>query len=359
MIDNKHKEAAQQIMHEAEVTRQHTRYKIPAKIEIDGKLYKLADWSLSGCAIEDLPQEYCENKKCIKARIIFNFDVFTTTVEDIEIDFICNKRSNNVGGRFHNLNAAQLAVFNQVITAYINGDIITQEDIIHAVTKQITYPKKVEKKLNRKKADFLLILIYFTIFVLVSFLLFVAYQRVFVVQTLNAYVDANLTAVRSPHPSYITFPKELEQGMEVNKKDIIAVAHFVGGGTQSIHSPVDGIFYKKAVLSNDFRNTAEPICLVLPKESKSYIVAHLSHELLKKVSLGDVATVRLGDDRVIKAKVTQMIPAQTVTVEHSKIVANIYNQARVYDTLILEPMQELDISYINSSVFVTIDTLLQ
>jgi len=359
MINKENKQAARQIVHEAEITRQHTRYKIPAKIEIEGKLYTLQDWSLSGCAIENLPQEYCQNKKSYQAKIIFNFDDFVTMVEHINIDFICKRNSSNVGGRFHNLNPAQLAILNQIITAYVSGDIITQGDIIHAVTKQITYPKKIEKKVNKKKADFLLIVIYLVIIALVSFLSFVAYQRTFVVQTLNAYIDANLISLKTPHPSYITFPKPLHEGKKVKVGDTIAIAHFIGGGTQRIISSVDGKIYSINALNNEFKNTAEPICTILEKNSKSYIVTHLNHKNIQKISLGNIAKVRLADNTIIKAKVTKILPAQSVIIKHTKTIANIYTQARDYDTVILQPLEKIDTQYINSSVFVTIDTFLQ
>ena len=350
-------------MHEAEITRQHARYKIPAKIEIDGKEYKLIDWSVSGCAIENLPQKYCENNICRKAKVIFKFDDFITIVDNISLDFICKQRpgveAKMIGARFQNLNGAQLAIFNQIITAYLNGDILTEDDIIHAVTKQITYPKKIEKKVDRKKTDKLLILIYFTIFTLVSFLLFVAYQRLFVVQTLNAYVDTNLTAIRSPYPSYIKLSDGLKEGDKVDINDTVALAYFIGGGIQPIHALVKGTVYKLNVLDKQFRNTAEPICMIVPEDATTFIVAHIEHKNFKKLSIGDWANVRLADASSIQAQIIDIKPAEVISSEHTKVLENIYNQARNYDTVILRPSKPLPNEFLNSAVFVTIDTLWQ
>ncbi len=359
MIKKQDKQLNGQIVHEAEITRQHTRYKIPAKIEIEGKLYNLQDWSLSGCAIENLPHEYCQNKKSYQAKIIFHFDDFITTVDKINIDFICKRNISNVGGRFHNLNPAQLAILNQIITAYLSGDIVTQGDIIHAVTKQITYPKKIEKKVNKKKTDFLLVVIYLILITLISFLSFIAYQRIFVVQTINAYIDANIISIRTPHPSYITFPKPLHKGDKIHSNTTIALAHFIGGGTQRIISPIKGTLYSIDVLNNGFRNTTEPICTIIAENTKRYIVAQIEHKNIKKITLGNIAKVRLCDNKTIQAKVKRILPAQSVITKHSKMIDNVSNQARDYDTIILQPLEKIDINYINSSAFVTIDTLLQ
>lgn len=363
MISTKNKEASQQIMHEAEITRQYARYKIPAKIEIDSVKYTLLDWSISGCAIEGLPQKYCDENICRNAKVIFKFDDFITIVDNVSLDFICSERKGSestiAGGRFQNLNAAQIAIFNQIITAYLSGDILTEDDILHAVTKQITYPKKIEKKIDRKKADKLLIVIYLTLFILVSFLLFVAYQRIFIVQTLNAYVDTNLTAIRSPYPSYIKFTQKLTKGDNVDVNETIALAYFVGGGVQAIHPPVQGTVYKVNVLDKQFRNTAEPICMIIPKNAKTYIVAHLDHKKFQKISLGDIAKVWLNNGQIIEAKITAIKPAESLSLGHAKVLANIYNQARSYDTIILEPLKALSADLLNTTVFVTIDTLLQ
>ena len=355
--------ASQQIVHEAEITRQHARYKIPAKIEIEGQTYKLLDWSLSGCAIEGIPPEYCDENKCRKAKIIFQFDDFITIVDKVDIDFICKQRSSSdekmVGGRFHNLNASQIAILNQIITAYLNDDILTEEDILHAVSKQITYPKKVEKKLDKKKADKLLILIYLTIFLLISFLLFVVYQRLFVVQTVNGYVDVNLTTVRTPYPSYINFTKPLHKDDVVDKNETLAIAYFIGGGVQPIRSATNGKVYTINVLNGQFRNTAEPILTVIPENTQPYIITHMEHIYFKKVSVGDVAKVRFPDGHTIKAEITSIRPAEAVDVKHTKVLENIYNQARNYDVVQLKPLEPVSFDLMNASVFVTIDTFLQ
>lgn len=355
--------AVNQIMHEAETTRQNARYRIPAKIEIDGKKYKVLDWSLSGCAIEDLPEELCQEKKCKQVKLIFTFDDFTTMIDNIDVDFICKERGDNeekmVGGRFHNLNPSQIAILNQIITAYLNDDILTQEDIIHAVSRQITYPKKVKKGLEKKKADKLLILIYTTVALLIAFLLFVAYQRLFVVQTVNGYVDVNLTTVRSPYPSYIHFTQPIKKSDKVDINDTLAVAYFIGGGVQPIHSAIKGTIYNVSVKNNQFRNTAEPILTVLPTDAQAYIVTHIEHKYFKKIHIGNVAKVRFANGKTLTAKITKIMPAEAIDLEHTKVLANIYNQARDYDVVILKPSEALDPSFLNTSVFVTIDTLFQ
>ena len=138
-IDNVEEKISSQIVHEAEITRQNTRYKIPAKMEIDGKIYKLRDWSLTGCSIIDLPKEYLNRHTT--GKMIFKFDQFETIIDNLKIECLY-KKENYIGCCFTNLTPQQISILNQIITAYVNGDIITQDDIITAVTKIQMYPKK-------------------------------------------------------------------------------------------------------------------------------------------------------------------------------------------------------------------------
>ncbi|BAF69303.1 PilZ domain-containing protein [Nitratiruptor sp. SB155-2] len=361
--ENKEK-LAKQIMHEAEVTRQFARYKIPAKVEIDGKIYVVDNWSLGGLAIKNAPKEFCQ-KPMRKGKMIFKYDTFETVVDNLNLEFICTgKRAEGdhyplLGAKFHNLEDYQISILNQIITAYINGDIITKEDILYAVTRQITYPKKEEKKLNKKRADKLLILIYTVIFLLLSFLGYIAYYRTFVVQTANAYVDGNITVIRAPFLSYIHFTKTLHRGDNIEINQTIAIARFIDGEMQPIISPLNGTVLKVNVLENEFRNTAEPVVTVLQKDTAPYIIAKMDHKFFKKVKVGYIAKVRTQDDQIFEAKVVKIEPAQPVDLEKAKILANIYNRPRDYDTLYLEPTEPIDISLINTTVYVTIDTFWQ
>ncbi|WP_187647474.1 hypothetical protein [Nitrosophilus labii] len=364
MNTEKKEKLAKQIMHEAEVTRQFARYRIPAKVEIDGKIYIVDNWSLGGLAIKNAPKEFCQ-KPSRKGKMIFKYDTFETVIDNLNLDFICTGKKPVgehyplLGAKFHNLEDYQISILNQIITAYINGDIITKEDILYAVTRQITYPKKEEKKLNRKRADKILILIYTVIFILLSFLGYIAYNRTFVVQTTNAFVDGNITVIRAPFLSYIHFTRDLQKGDNIDINETIAIARFIDGEMQPIVSPLSGTVLKVNVLENEFRNTAEPIITVLHKDTLPYIVAKMEHKFFKKVKVGYIADVRTQDEQVFQARIIKIEPAQPVDLEKAKILANIYNRPRDYDTLYLEPLKPLDISLINTTVFVTIDTFWQ
>jgi alginate biosynthesis protein Alg44 len=358
MKETKKTDKSPQIVHEAEITRQHARYKLPATLEIDGKKFELEDWSISGCAIKNLPDNIFD-KKFTTGKIIFKFDDFETVVDKLKLEFVIRKPDGSVGCRFTELTPQQLSILNQIIASFLAGDIVTQDDIIHAVTRTITYKKKEKPKVNKKKASLILIFIYFVVFILLMFLGYVVYKRVFVVQTANTYVDANLTVIRAPAPTYIYYPKKHFIGEKVKTGDMLLTSYLVAGGVQKIASPINGSIYKISALNGEFRNVAEPVLYLLPDNNASvYITAHVLHKNLIKLKIGDIATVVTPEQEKFYAKIIKIIPAHTVFQEKAKhLLENIYNQPRNYDTIILQTNHPL-YNLINKSLFVTIDTFL-
>ena len=353
---------AKQIVHESEITRQHARYKIPANIEIDGKEYKVDNWSLSGCAIIDLPEEYL-NKKFAIGKMIFKFDDFETAIDGLNIEFLRNDKYEDktiMRCRFTDIKPYQTAILNQIITAYIEGDIITQDDILQVVKRQITYPKKNPKSVDKKKGWSILLIIYFVIFVLVSFLLYVFYTRTFVVKSIIAYVDANVSVIRAPSPSYIKFLNPLHKGEEVNISEPLGAAKLIYGGIVVIKSPVRGKIFDTYIYNNEFRNVGEPILSILPYKAGYTIVSNFSNEQAAKLKIGYIASVTMPTGEKFKAKIIDIELPAPLKSQKSKPLINTYANSINYVKVVLKPLDYiLSPNLINVSVNVVVDTLRQ
>ncbi len=350
---------AKQIVHEAEITRQHARYKIPATIEIEGKKYKVYDWSVSGVGILDVPEEIY-NKKYVTAKMIFKFDDFETVLDNLKIEFISKRPDGVVGARFTELTPQQIAILNQIISAYLAGDIVTEDDIIHAVTRANFMEKKDNKpKVDKKKSILVLLLLWFFVIVLILFLFFVMYQRIYIVKSENAYFDANMTIIRAPSPSYIEFAKNFKVNEEVNTSEVLMYAHIMYGGVKVVKSPLNGTIYKIMIHNGDFRNVGEPVFAVLDKNYEIYIVANILHKDLSKIRIGDIAKVQLPNGDRFYARVSKIEFPYNVVEEHARPLENIYNQARNYDKVILKPINyKPSTNLISTSAVITIDTFL-
>ena len=360
MEDNK--KIAKQIKHEAEITRQHARYKIPATMIIDGKEYKLDNWSVSGCAIIDLPEEYLNNKFATGV-MKFKFDHFITEIDGLKLEFLRNDKIGEhtiMRCRFTDIKPDQVAILQQIIDAFLEGTIITEDDILHVVSHKITYPEKKVKEISRKKALSILILIYIVIFVLVLFLGYVFYNRTFIVKSVIGYVDANISIVRSPAPSYIEFIKTVKPGDDINASQPFAVAKMLNGGIRTLRSVVNGKVLDVYVKNHEFRDTGEPILSVIPKNVNIYIVAHVLSKKAEKLKIGDIATVTLPNGTEFKAKIIDIRYPAPISSEKSKGVTNTYVNSINYVKVILKPINfKLSPKQLNESVNVTIDTFRQ
>lgn len=353
-IKNEKEDLSPQIVHEAEITRQQARYHIPAKMEIDGKIYTLHDWSLTGCSVKDLPDEYMG--KFIKVKMIFKFDQFETIVDDLMIECL-HKNKSSIGCRFTSLTPQQFAILNQIINAYISGDIVTQDDIITAVTKVQMYPKKPKiDKIEVKKAKRILSLIFITILILLSFLFFVIYKKLFVVDSVNGYVDSNITVVRSPYPSYIKFEDNITEGARMKKDKLIAVAHLVNGGISTVLSPSNGTVIKVNARDNDFRNVAEPIVTILDDNSSLFVKSTFFSKDLIKIQPGYIVKIIL-NGKVYHGKIYKIIYPQKIDTIKSRPLENTYTTPYNYIIVYIKPFGLRDKNMIGDSVFVKIDTL--
>ena len=359
-MENKEK-IATQIKHEAEITRQHARYKIPATIEIDGKEYKIDNWSISGCAIIDLPEEYVH--KFAEGKMKFKFDNFETAVDNLKLEFLRNDKIDDhtiMRCRFTEITPDQRAILQHIIDAFLEGSIITQDDILHVVKHQITYPDKKAKEISHKKAWSILFLIYLVIFILVLFLIYVFYNRTFIVKSIVGYVDTNVSMIRSPAPAFIKFLIKVKPGEDINTSTPFAVAEMVNGGIRTLRSVVDGKILNVYIKNGEFRNTGEPILSVIPKDSKIYIIAHILSKQAEKLKIGDIATVTLPNGKEFKAKIIAIKYPAPLSSEKSKGITNTYANSINYVKVILQPINfKLTPKQLNESVDVKIDTFRQ
>jgi len=350
-----------QVRHEAEVTRQHARYKIPATMIIDGKKYRVVDWSVSGCAIDagDDADRFLE-RRFAEGKMVFRFDDFETAIDGLKLEFLNKRNGNIVGCRFTEITPQQVAILNQIISAYIAGDIVTEDDIIHAVTRlPQAEPRKVDPGLKKGRSFAVILLLWMVVLALVSFLMYVIYMRVYVVKSENAYVDAKMEVIRAPSPSYITFAEGIRVGAEVNASQPVALARLVYGGIVKIESPVYGRIYKIEIEPGDFRNVGEPILTILPRQAHKFLVAHIQHKYLVKVRIGDKAKVVLPDGTQFVAVVRRVESPYDIIAKKAKPLENVYANPRAYDKVYLEPLgHELDEAKLGSSASIFIDTFL-
>jgi len=287
------------VKHKAEPTRHYPRYRIPAYVEIDGKRYKLKDWSVAGCAVRDLPEEYL-SKRWAEVNLIFPFDTFDAVIKNIKLEFLRKNPDGSIGCRFSDLNPAQTSLLQDIIESYLEGDIIPLDDFINTIKREDLReaiekyrPKPPERRGKEEtiRRIFILSLLSFTVIVLIAFLLEALKVRVYTVTSQSAFYDAEIEILRTPLSGLFTLRKELRPGDKVYRKQILGSIVSPIGGTFIVSPPDNGTVVETFVQSGLAVREGDPLLAILPEGSRIYVFANILHKETKRLRVGQEVSV--------------------------------------------------------------------
>jgi alginate biosynthesis protein Alg44 len=133
-----------QIVHEAEIHRQHVRLRIPIAVEIDGTRYSVDDWSMGGFGVAG-PITSRQVGERFAVRLAFPFEDFELTLRlEAQMIYVLTD-SPRFGARFVALSQGQLALFRYVVDAYLSGEIVSGGDILSVVGGDPTGEARVQR----------------------------------------------------------------------------------------------------------------------------------------------------------------------------------------------------------------------
>ena len=124
-----------QVAHEAEVQRQHTRYRIPLRCELRGACFEVQDWSIGGLSLKDPPADLkIGHQESLKLSFPFTDYAIGISV-DAEPRYIdgANKRA---GLKFVNVTRRQVDVLRFMIDAYLSGEVVEAKDLIEVSARR-------------------------------------------------------------------------------------------------------------------------------------------------------------------------------------------------------------------------------
>lgn len=133
-----------QIVHEAEIHRQHVRLRIPIAVEIDGTRFSVDDWSMGGLGVAG-PITSRRPGERFPVRLIFPFEDFELTLRlDTQMVYVLPDLP-RFGTRFVDLSQGQLALFRYIVDAYLSGEIVSGGDILSVVGSDQAGEARVQK----------------------------------------------------------------------------------------------------------------------------------------------------------------------------------------------------------------------
>jgi len=352
-----------QITHEAEQSRQHARYQIPVKIILAGQKYVIDNWSISGFSIKHLP-DAVTHKGSNKGKLFFDFLDFETCVNvEFEVTWY-NEDKSESGCRFVNLAPSQLSLLHYVINAYLAGEVVSNGDLIN-VLRRDNYTKERDNKLKtlsmgkmlgqkiRKISGYLTLLA--IIAMLLLFITYTLYQRMYVVESLAAVVDAPVVVIRAPQASYFHSIIS-DENSSVSRGKVIALTRLIGGGSNSIESPCDCSILAIHVLDKQFIDRGEPVMTLLPNDAELYVNAKISYKYVKKITINQPVEIRLANGAIKKGFVRDVKVSESIEKQHATPLASTPISPIEYVDVLIATKEPLDTKNLGAVATVKIDT---
>ena len=287
-----------QVVHEAEVHRQHVRLKIPIVVEIDGSRFTVEDWSMGGFGIlaEMSSRQPGEN---FPARMIFPFEDFEVSLRiDCHMVYILED-STRFGCKLVSMSRGQLSLFRYLVDAYLTGEMVSGGDILHiagrensadAREKPLSFtPYSEEEGLGRKIKR----VVGYGILLLAGVGLAAAVglgfqDRFLTVRSESAVIHAPMTRMRAPLAGIvrpIEAPPLLEPGMAIARLDV------TGGPGIFIESPCSCVLLEWISSPGGFVQQGEELAVLVSADAPLVVRAKVSFEDALKMQEGGLAEV--------------------------------------------------------------------
>jgi hypothetical protein len=290
-----------QIVHEAEVHRQHVRLKIPIGVEIDGTRYVADDWSMGGFGVAS-PISSRQPGERFPIRLVFPFEDFELSLRlDCQMIYV-EPDLPRFGCRFLALSSGQIGLFRYVIDAYLSGEIVTGGDLLSLagrdntaearVTAQVFSPFMEEEAAGRRwrrlagYALFIAAGIALAVFVIAGL-----QQRFLTVATDIAVIEAPIFRVRAPVSGAVTAVAEpnaiLKQG------DLVARIGSNGGTGVGLPSPCQCSLHDWTVEPGQFAQQGEPVATLVAVDRPLLVRAQVPWDQAQGLTVGQVAEIEV------------------------------------------------------------------
>ena len=289
----------QQIVHEAEVHRQHVRLKIPIGVEIDGTRYVVDDWSMGGFGVAT-PITSRQPGERFPVRLIFPFEDFEVSLRLDCLMVYVDPEAERFGCRYLALSQGQLSLFRYLVDAYLSGEIVTGGDVLSVAGRdntaearaqaQVFRPFLEEEMAGRRWRRYagygLLSLVGLG---LAAFVGTGAQERFLTVSTDKAVIEAPIYRLRAPIAG--TVDSTIQPEAIVRRGD--AVARIAGSGSASatLSSPCECTLHEWAVDPGQFAQAGEQVATLVAVDRPLVVRAQLPWNRARDLKIGQVAEI--------------------------------------------------------------------
>ncbi len=285
-----------QIVHEAEIHRQHVRLRIPIVIEIDGTRFGVDDWSMGGFGVAG-PITSRQPGERLSSRLIFPFEDFELTLRlEIQMVYILPELP-RFGGRFLALSQGQLSLFRFIVDAYLSGELISGGDILAVVGRDQMGEARVQKlfdalnqqeSLGRRARRYVGIALFALAGLgLTALIVAGAYQRYLVVTTDRAVIEAPLYRLAA------TAAGTVEAGASglLRPGDAAARLRGTNSNTVVLPSPCECILDQWLVAPGQSARAGDVVATLVAADQPLTVRALVPLDAARRLRIGQIAEV--------------------------------------------------------------------
>ncbi|MEZ0169729.1 PilZ domain-containing protein [Microvirga sp. TS319] len=341
------------ITHEAEVQRQHPRYRLPMRCLHNGVPVPVIDLSVGGIGVK-LGALDVKSGHIVDLVLAFPFDGYELTLPMRAEVRYASKEHGRVGMRFVDVSPRQSNLLRFVLNAYLSGEVVDAGDVLDVVArrnegKTRDVPQRQQPagliasaaQFGRSMAGYGLIIA--ATVLLIGFIGTGIFQRLYIIPAQSAMITADLVTVPSPSSGQVTF---IAAGREVQAGEpLLTIQGPQGTSSTVIDSPCDCFVQARYSRTSNFVREGAPVLVLRDKTSSPYITASIPQSDVLRFYRGAQAIVEYTDGTRVRDVPIEPIP----TVPHEDATAEHF-------LVKLAPGRDLNDSAIGQPVSVVFDT---
>ncbi len=300
--------ADSQVTHEAETQRQHVRVQVPAVLSIRTKRggaerFSISEMSASGFSFDcDEDTQFDSATVC---GLSFPFKAYSLAVK---IKFsVVEREGRTVHARFEDLTADTQSVLRHIIGAYISGDIVSANEMIHVVSRDnFSKTRNTKKEKNASVLRSILSAFVYTLLGLAAaaFLVHSLYKLTAVSDSIGARVSADTVQVTMPRGGvfhdYVKNVDKVTLGQSLGKYSWVKYDENGDAREESklVISPCDCFIQEHNVEDGALVGQGQPLYQLVQGNEELFIDARFDYPKTSNFKIGDIVSYTIaGSDK--------------------------------------------------------------
>ncbi|WP_181702178.1 alginate biosynthesis protein Alg44 [Chthonobacter albigriseus] len=344
------------LVHEAQVQRQHTRYKLPLKVRFNGTVYDAADWSVGGVGVENIDLDVGTGT-VHQLALCFGFEGFSLTMRaNGEIRYV-DRAKRRVGFRFVDMTDRQLNLIQFVVDSYLAGEIVDGGELLEvskrdsmmaprggkAAAPVVETMRQKAGRIASRATSYAVI-----VGVMGGILAFVGsniYDRLYIVRPSMATITGDLMVLAPQAAGQVT--KVVRTG-EIAAGAVAFELTDATGAVTPVMSPCDCRVLSAAVQEGAVVRPGQTVVTLVGANTEPLIAAAVDYDQLDRLSSGAEARIQYLDGVEVSVAAVRFQPA----VLGAGAGVDSGNRAIIE----LDPGRDIDASAIGQPVNVWFDT---